>query len=231
MIAAKLNQPFSINQEIPGVPLKEVLDVLSDKYGLTFIVDVQSFETATGNRNVEETNVRLPKMPGVTLHAVLRHLLAQVQGTFIVRGDHLEVAHLDQARLEAYGNTPRPVGQRSAQPLVNVACEQRPLDAVLTDVARQAGRNVVLDARVTGREKLVVTAVLLNAPTDTAVRVLAELANLKSVQLDNVFFVTTRELAAELQAEQDKRAETQSREPAGKTPPPAVPKGSGPPMP
>jgi hypothetical protein len=70
----------------------------------------------------------------------------------------------------------------------------------------------VLDSRVTDRDKLVVSARLLNTPTDTAVRVLAEQVNLKSVALDNVFIVTTREHAAELQAEEAKTAEAFRRE-------------------
>ena len=40
---------------------------------------------------------------------------------------------------------------------------------------------------------------------------LAELANLKSVQLDNVFLVTTREHAKELQAEEGKLSESRRR--------------------
>jgi hypothetical protein len=227
--------PASIDKAIDNAPLKDILDILSDRYGLTFIINAQAFDQDLGLRNLEDHMVRLPRMPGVTLQTVLRHLLSQVQSTVLVRHDHLELVPPLRARCEAYGNKDPGLlwkaGGRVGQPLVSVVCEQRRLDSVLADIARQAGCNVVLDARVSGREDLVVTASLLNAPTDTAVRVLAELANLKSVQMDNVFFVTTRELAAELQREEDKRAEARAREIPEPKASPAPPNGSGPPKP
>ena len=74
----------------------------------------------------------------------------------------------------------------------------------------------ILGRRLTSRQPTVFSSVL------------AELANLKSVQLDNVFFVTTREFAAELQKEEDKRAEARSREASGPKSPPGPPKGAEP---
>src|SRR5439155_16619016 len=131
-----------------------------------------------------------------------------------VRNDHLEVVSRAGAVFEVYGDdvTNGLKEPRLGQPLVNVVCDTRPLERALADIAEQAGRNVVLDTRITDREKLAVTAKLLNSPLDTAVRVLAEMVNLKSVQLDNVFVVTTREHAAELLAEEAKQAETRRKE-------------------
>jgi hypothetical protein len=230
-IVAKLASPASIDKAIDTAPLKDILDFISDKYQVTFIINARTFDRYRGMRNVEDQSIRLPRMAGVTLQTVLHYLLGQVEGTALVRDDHIEVAPLEQAARDAFGYNPQAVGYRIDQPLVNVICEQRRLDDVLADVARQAGCNVVVDSRVSGREKLVVSASLLNAPTDTAVRVLAELANLKSVQLDNVFFVTTREFAMELRKEEDKRAEARSREPSGPNAPPAQPSVPGPPKP
>jgi RNA polymerase sigma factor (sigma-70 family) len=233
-LSLKLRQPVSLDKEIPGAPLREILGILSEKYDLTFIVNVQAFERGGANANVEDANVRLPKMPNVALHTVLRHLLCQLpgQGTVLVRSDHLEIVPLQDAVSEAYGDVwPIPTGVRVGQPMINLVVDKWPLAAVLTEVAHQSGRNVILDARVTDREKLMVTASLLNAPINTAVRVLAEMVNLRSIQLDNVFFVTTREYAAELQAEEDKQAEMRFRENASPKPPPTPPKGAGLPSP
>jgi hypothetical protein len=118
----------------------------------------------------------------------------------------------------AYGKSPGRyvsdfrIAAQLVAPLVNVALDRQPLERALADIAEQSGRNVVLDSRVTDRDKLVVSAKLLNTPADTAVRILAELCSLKSVPLDNVFVVTTREHAAELQAEEAKTAEAFRRE-------------------
>jgi hypothetical protein len=157
-------------------------------------------------------------MPGVSLRTLLRYLLGQVQGQVLVRNDHLEVVSLNEAMTVAYGKPPGRyvsefrLGAQIGAPLVNIACDRQPLERALADVADPSGRNVVLDSRVTDRDKLVVTTKMLNTPTDTAVRILAELCSLKSVPLDNVFVVTTREHAAELQAEEAKTAEAFRRE-------------------
>jgi tetratricopeptide (TPR) repeat protein len=90
-IRDKLNQTVNVDKEIENTPLKDVLSFLSDKYDVTFIVDVQAFDRDNANRTVEDTPVRLPKMPGVTLGTILRFVLAQVQGTYLVRRDYIEI--------------------------------------------------------------------------------------------------------------------------------------------
>ena len=47
-------------------------------------------------------------------------------------------------------------------------------------------------------------AQLNNVPTDTAVRLLANMAGLSVARLDNVLYVTTRENAAAAQADQER---------------------------
>ena len=97
-----LNSPISLDKEVPASPLKDVLDFLSDKYNLTFIVDVQAFEQGGvgGGRNVQDTQVSLPKMPGVTLGTAMRFLLAQINGTYIIRRDYVEITTNDRAITE-----------------------------------------------------------------------------------------------------------------------------------
>lgn len=98
-IRDKLLQPASIEKPIDNAPLKDVLEFLSEKYDLTFIVDVQAFDRI-GKRTVEDEMVRLPKMPGVTLGTILRFLLAQVNGSLIIRRDYVEITTLDQTIIE-----------------------------------------------------------------------------------------------------------------------------------
>jgi RNA polymerase sigma factor (sigma-70 family) len=212
-LVAKLNQSVNIEKEIDNTPLRDALSFLSDKYDVTFVVNVVAFDRDNANRHVEDSPVRLAKMPGVALRTILRHLLAQVQGTVLVRNDHLEVVTHNQALNEVFGPLPNwVVEHRLEQPIVSVVYDGRPLERALAEVAEQSGRNLVLDSRIADREKLTVTAKLLNTPIDTAVRVLAEMVGLKSVQLDNVFVVTTRERAAELLAEEQMHAESRRQE-------------------
>ncbi|HEX5271996.1 MAG TPA: hypothetical protein VFW33_15975, partial [Gemmataceae bacterium] len=58
------------------------------------------------------------------------------------------------------------------------------------DLGEQAGVSVVVDARAADKAKTPVTASFLNLPLDTAVRVLADMAGLKSYLNDNVLYVS-----------------------------------------
>jgi RNA polymerase sigma factor (sigma-70 family) len=220
-IVSRLTGAASIEQPIEGQSLKDVLDFLSERYQVTFIIDNQAFDRA-GKQNVADTQIRLQKMPGVTLDTILRHVLGQVGGAILVRSNHLEVTTTDQAAAESRNGVLGEFTGPSLPPLVNLVCEQVRLEQVLSDIARQSGRNVVLDPRVKDRERIVITATLLNTPVETAMRVVAELANLKSVAMDNVLFVTTVEQATNLIAEDADRAER--RKAANANPAPTSPK-------
>src|SRR5439155_15384214 len=53
----KLNQTVNIDKPIENTPLHDGLDFLSDKYDVTFIVDVQAFDRDNGNKTVEDQQV------------------------------------------------------------------------------------------------------------------------------------------------------------------------------
>ena len=64
---------------------------------------------------------------------------------------------------------------------------------------------MVIDVRhAAQRSHAAVTAVLNNVPLDTAVRLLADEADLQALLLDDVLFVTTREQAQALQLEHER---------------------------
>jgi type II secretory pathway component HofQ len=86
-------------------------------------------------------------------------------------------------------------------PLVAQQFRKVPLEKALDDLADLSGFNIVLDARAEEKGSTKVTARLTNVPIDTAVRVLADMAGLAVVRLDNVFYVTTPENAKKVAAE------------------------------
>jgi hypothetical protein len=93
---------------------------------------------------------------------------------------------------------------RQMLPLIHADFQARPLADALNELADRTPYSVVLDVRlVQETARAPVTAFLPNAPLDTAVRVLADQADLKVVRLDNVLFVTTADHAATLKAEAD----------------------------
>jgi transposase len=82
---------------------------------------------------------------------------------------------------------------------------KEPLKAALKQIGEDSQLSIVLDAGIGEKGGTVVTADLANVPIDTAVLVLADQAGLKSVLLDNVLYVTTKEKAKSLQQEYRRR--------------------------
>jgi hypothetical protein len=97
-----------------------------------------------------------------------------------------------------------PLPRRPMLPLIQAEFEKRPLEEALKELASSAQVNIVVSAGAAEKAKLPVTASLLNVPVDTAVRILADMADLKPVLIDRVLYVTTRENAARLQEELDR---------------------------
>jgi type II secretory pathway component HofQ len=93
--------------------------------------------------------------------------------------------------------------------LVHTRFENTSLTEALRELSDQAGFNVVLDARVADKAKTaMVTARLNNTPLDTAVALLADMAELKPVLTDNLLYVTSRENAAKLEEQRRLKRES-----------------------
>jgi hypothetical protein len=96
-LSAQLSKVVDIEKAIEA-PLKDVLDFLADRFDLTIIVDEVAFKNAeTPLENVQDQRVKLPKLPGVTLSTVLRLVLSQIGGTYLVRRDYVEVTTAKEA--------------------------------------------------------------------------------------------------------------------------------------
>jgi hypothetical protein len=151
----------------------------------------------------------LPAMKAVSLDFLLRKLLARIPSqsgaTFINRGESIEIVtglhkaaelHLDPSR---YGQLP----------VVTVDIAKQPLESALKELVKESGFNIVLNVCAKEKADVNVTGDFVNVPLDTAVRILADMADLKPVLLDNVLYVTTKENAKALQAEYAERRQPQ----------------------
>jgi type II secretory pathway component HofQ len=140
----------------------------------------------------------------VRLDTVLRKLLSRVPttsgATYIVRDNHIEITTGKALREEILGNSDRPL-----LPLVSARFNGLPLSDALRTLSEQTSFTITLDPRATEQGKTPLTTRLINVPVDTAVRLLADMAGLRSVQLDNVLYVTTPDNARTLEEEQAKR--------------------------
>jgi hypothetical protein len=186
--------------------LREALDLLAKQFDLTFDVNDRAF-AAENQPDVPKAEIiqaaPLPPLKNVRLDAVLRKVLARVPcesgATYMLRDDLIEVTTRQAQAAEVWGefNGPR-------LPLVNATLDKVPLEDALKDLAEQAEFNVLLDNRAGERGKTPVSARLRNLPLDTALRLLSDMADLRSVHIDNALYVTTKENAAAVEARLDK---------------------------
>jgi hypothetical protein len=186
----------------PKATLAEVLALMQNRYGVRFDVNERAFK----NGEIQDVlkvpvaeNGPIPPMQGVRLETVLNRVLARVPAAsgavVMVRRDALEITTGAFQRLEVWGEGftgPFP-------PLVHARFDKKPLADALNELADQAQFNVLLDRRAADKAALPVSARFTNVPLTTAVRLLAESADLAVVYRDNVLFVTTPERAAALE--------------------------------
>jgi RNA polymerase sigma factor (sigma-70 family) len=207
-ISAKLNSLFDFQgYDDPKTTLIEALDVLGDLHSLQFDVNELAFKAENVNEpsRIEIANpTAVPRMKG-TLRRVLKKILARVPvpsgATYLIRKDHIEITTEDAVRRELH--LPVPKRDENSLPLERLTLvwqdfKKVPLDRALADLAEDTNCNVVIDARVEEKTTVKVTARLANVPLDTAVAVLADMAGLEVVRMDNVLYVTSPESAAKL---------------------------------
>jgi hypothetical protein len=191
----------------PKMTLGEFLEQLSAQYDLTFDVNEPAFRANEGIADVMRMPIAeppLPKMPGIRLSTLLKKVLSRIPAeagaTYVVRPDCIEITTHRAVCLEL-GLHP----DATRMPLVAAYFDNTSLADALKELATTSGFNIVLDSGKMEKNKSAVTANLNNVPVDTAVRILAEMADMRAVLLDNVLFVTSKETADRLQKEEAKR--------------------------
>jgi hypothetical protein len=202
----------------PKTTLVEALDNLSKRYDLSFDVNEAAFK-AEMVPEVLKTEIAQPSpVPEMVapLGMALKKVLARIPSgaTFVIRREVIEITTVEALRKEIWGENYR----GPMLPLVRSNFEKLPLQDGLRELAQQAEYNVVLDSAVDEKAaKTPVTAKLRNAPLDTAVCLLADMADLRVVQTANVLYVTTPEKAEALRA----RLKLEQPKPAPEAPKPA----------
>jgi len=187
--------------EVPADPqtkLESMLNHLATKFEVQFEINVQAFVSEqlpdpAGHSIVAEKP--LPAMQNVTLERYLRAILGRVPvtsgATFIPRKDRIEITTNQWLRTQIWGKDHK----GPFLPLVHGRFEKTSLDEALKTLAEQSEHNVFLDPKAGEKGKTPVTARMLNLPLDTAVTMLADMADLQAVLQDNAIYVTTRENA------------------------------------
>ncbi len=86
---------------------------------------------------------------------------------------------------------------------VSVDCDGTAFATAAKQLAADTGTNVVLDPRLADKANKAVTLKLEDVPLESAIRLLAEVADLSVVRMSNVLFVTTPERAEKLRPSGD----------------------------
>jgi RNA polymerase sigma factor (sigma-70 family) len=199
----------------PKTTLVEALDSLAKRYDITFDVNEKAFKAEQVNEVILTEIAQPHPIPEMQarLGRILKKILDRIPNpsgaTFLIRKDLIEITTQAAVRdeLGIKGEGPLP-------PLVSEEFEEEPLKLALRRVSDSTESNIVLNLRPADKAQTLVTARLMNVPVETAVRILADMAGLQVVRLDNVLYVTTPEHAARLQIQQNEQPKkTASRAP------------------
>jgi RNA polymerase sigma factor (sigma-70 family) len=213
-----LQDPMNLDRPIENAPLKDVLEFLSDKYGITIRIDLPAFARFGVARptEIEDQQVRLNAGRNLTLNQLLRELLAQVKYsdqpvpvTYAVKGSQVAIVpafqlpflHATAITFEDFTPfvNPNVIEEQVQGDPVTVEIQSEPLDRALRDLADATGTNIILDNRANERGQTRVTATLQGVRLFTALKVLSDMAGLQPVVVGNVYYVTTPENADRLQ--------------------------------
>jgi type II secretory pathway component HofQ len=177
----------NITVEFAGHTLPAALEALRDQSKLNIIFD----RVSTMQLGIEPEQLLVNmKLNNVKLRTVLKNMLTQFNMTFMIEQDVIIITTEHQA-------IERQIRQR-----VNVDFDKAPLTEALRQLSRETNVNLVLDPRHVGKIKDTVSLKLEDVPLEVAVRLICEVAGLRSVRQSNVLFVTSKEAAAELRHEE-----------------------------
>lgn len=219
--AAALLKPFGKVVPPEGTTLQEILTRIEDQSDLVLRVDVAAFRRVgafnpgdgqTAGQflaGIYETQVVLPrKADKLAMRDVLADSLAQLQlrhpATVQVRGSQLVIVPayvppvrpgsnpLDMDETESPVVDAQVLHEQIFGGIVSVNADRKTLADVLADLRKQTGANIVLDPRCDAQEKKASISVTLNdVRLYDALRVVADMAELKMVYAGNIYYVTT----------------------------------------
>jgi hypothetical protein len=191
----------------PNTTLDDALAMINERYCLKVEVNDRAFQD-DGVQEVRKAEIATPNpiAPGTcTLDTVLKKLAARIPSTsppvYVIRRDHVELTTQDALKQEFYPQR----AENDHPQLVVASFKKVALEEALDQLAEAHDVNIVVDARVGEAAKTLIRADLFNVPLDTAVRLLADMAGLKAVQIDKVVYVTTPANAAVLQKEEKRK--------------------------
>jgi hypothetical protein len=183
----------------PKFTLQDILEQLGKVYHITFYVNEKAFqdEKCTEVLKLEIANPYLLPLRA-SLAFVLKRILSRVDvksgATYLIRSNLIEITTGDALRAEIWGRDY--TGPRL--PLICITADRKPLDEVVAFLAEQGERNIAIDPRVGDKAQAPISTYMINKPLDSALFLVADMAGLAYVQIDNTYYLTTPDRVASM---------------------------------
>ncbi|HWY86845.1 MAG TPA: hypothetical protein VNX28_08980 [Gemmataceae bacterium] len=185
----------SMNLDYTGRSLQEVVQHLKEKLRVNIVLDMgalQQVGLAAEENNGAGVSVAVSlksERPG-KIRSAIQRMLNAYNLTYVILDDTVLIT-TEESGLN------RQLRQRVSVSVANV-----PFSTVFRDLARNTALNLIIDPRLGREADAKVSLQLDDAALETTVRLLAEMANLKSVRLGNVLFITNESRAEKLRREE-----------------------------
>ena len=206
-LLAKLRKPVDW-AKADGVTVNDLINQIEKNFSVNVLVNQAAFKDSDPPINTQKMNVPLTR--GMSLISTLPYLLGQLDATYLVHKDHLEIVPIAYAAQETKNAVPSeddgPV--RMAQPLVSMIFKERPLNEALAELAEEYNLTVIVSPQSGDARTGFVSARLLNTPADQAIELLALQSDLRVVRKANTFIVTSRDHSNDLFNERMERERT-----------------------
>jgi hypothetical protein len=170
-----------------GRALQDVITELKEKTKVPIILDSTVYQFGL-DPTQPTVNVNLKQ---VKLRDGLKSILAPYNLKYGLTAEGLFISTED-------GVISRQLRQR-----VSLDCDGTAFGTAAKQLAADTGANVVVDPRLGEKANKAVILKLDDVPLETAIRLLAEVADLRAVRMSNVLFVTTPEKADKLRPDAD----------------------------
>jgi hypothetical protein len=219
LIAEKLLDRVDIDERMEKVPLKEVLEYLQKRVGITLLLDKRALMAGGDVPDPEAFDnkpITLPPLKKVRVETAMRLITDQIDADFYIAPDHVKITTTAAKDLitgqakrlpELYPDRPgvddSPDAERRdvvrSTPYVTVSFKETPLVEALKEMASRAGRNVVVSEGAGDKAKTAITVSLSNVAFETAAASLAEAAGLRAMRTGNVVVIVSAERAKHIE--------------------------------
>lgn len=209
--------PFAAHAAAPvaptPAPAKTENPMTSARKALDEISDIQ-YQARTLQDVITDLKERT-KVPLILDNSIYQFGLDPTQPTVSVNLKQVKVRDGLKAILAPYNlkfglttdgvfiSTEEGVITRQLRQRVSVDCDGTAFAAAAKQLAIDTGANVVIDPRLGEKANKAINLKLDDVPLETAIRLLAEVADLRAIRMSNVLFVTSPEKADKLRVDAD----------------------------